>query len=1003
MKIISLDKGCFAFILGLLLWCSHMHANSLESYNPLLNWQSSVSGTVSDGTGPLPGVTIYVKGSSTSTVSGDDGNFTIAAAVGDTLVFSFLGFKDIELAVTSLRHNVILQEDVSQLQEVVINAGYYSVKDRNRTGSISRITAKDIETQPVTNVLATMQGRMAGVSITQNTGVPGGGFDIQVRGQNSLRADGNSPLFIIDGVPYATQTVGYGASTVVMPFTSSPLNSINPGDIESIEVLKDADATAIYGSRGANGVVLVTTKKGKEGKTRFNVGYSGGIGKVTGFMDLMDTRQYLAMRAEAFENDGIPYGPADYDINGTWDQSRYTDWQKELLGGTAVYQDAQASVSGGLAQTQFLVGSNWHTETTVFPGDYRYNKSNLRANINHESQDRRFRINLTAGYTIQKNDLPGNDLTRRAITLAPNAPALYDGQGNLNWENSTWQNPLAALNAEYLANTSDLIGNMVVSYNLTEDLAIKASSGFTDTRHKETRTEPSTIYDPAYGVGSESSSAVFNNTDRQSWILEPQVTWHRTIGPGKLEALAGATWQEVKSNQFVQFAFGFPSNALINHFPAAGYVGILADERTEYRYHAFFGRINYGIKDKYFINLTGRRDGSSRFGPGRQFASFGAIGAAWIISNEELIKDSKIVSFLKLRGSYGTSGNDQIGDYQFMDAYSTAGSNYGGVVGIAPVRLFNPDFGWETNRKLELAVEAGFFRDRIYITAGWYRNRSSSQLVGIPLPATTGFPSVQANLDATVQNSGMEFTLRSTNLDSKHFSWTTNFNIAVSKNKLIEFPGLEGSTYSNQYVIGSPLNITKLYGYSGVDPQTGVYTFVDVNGDGQITTPEDRQTVVDFNPQFFGGLQNQLSYKQWQLSFLFQFVKQLNYSPEYSTGRPGAMGNQPPAVMDRWQQPGDIASHQQYTTGANPLAADAGGKYFESNAIVTDASFIRLKNIALSYTLPDNLIKSVQCRLTFEAQNLLTITPYKGADPEFRFAGYLPPLRTITTGLQLNF
>lgn len=1006
MKTFSVNNGLRVLFYSLILASLPISALARAHASPACEvlFQQPITGTISDSSGPLPGASIMVKGTTRSTVSDPDGQFSTLAGAEDVLVVSFTGFKSLEIAVGSQRVlNVVLEQDSTQLEEVTINAGYYSVKQKESTGSIARITSKEIETQPVTNVLATMQGRMAGVNIVQTTGVPGGGFDIQIRGQNSLRADGNSPLYVIDGVPYSSQAIGYGASTVVLPFASSPLNSINPGEIESIEVLKDADATAIYGSRGANGVVLITTKKGKEGKTSFAVGYSGGIGKVTGSMDLMNTSQYLAMRAEAFANDGIEYGPGDYDINGTWDQNRYTDWQDEFLGGTAVYQDAQASVSGGSAQTQFLIGSNWHTETTVFPGDYRYDKANFRANINHASRDNRFTINFTAGYTAQKNDLPGSDLTPVSRSLSPNAPALYDSQGNLNWENSTWQNPLAALNAKYYSNTDDLISNMLITYVISPSWKVKASAGYTDTRHRETRTEPNTIYDPAYGLGSEISSIVTTATGRKSWIVEPQLSWSSEVGPGKAEILVGATWQQVEGNQLAQFASGFPSNALITHLPSAGYISVLNDNLSEYRYQALFGRINYALSNRYILNLTGRRDGSSRFGPGRQYANFGAAGFAWIISNESFLSDSKVLSFAKLRASYGTSGNDQIGDYQFMDAYSSSGTNYAGVVGIGPVRLYNPDFGWETNRKFEVALETGLFKDRIFFTAAWYRNRSSSQLVGIPLPATTGFPSVQANLDATVQNSGTELTLRTQNFDTRDFKWSTSFNISFSNNELISFPGLEGSTYSNQYVIGQPLNIKKVYSYTGLDTQTGIYTFKDFNGDGQISSPEDKQAIVDLNPEFFGGFQNQLSYKQWQLSFLFQFIKQLNYSPEYSTGTPGAMANQPVDVLSRWQKPGDAGPHQVFTTGVNSAAAEASGRYFDSDAALTDASFIRLKNIALSYTLPDNFIKGTQCRLTFEAQNLFTITPYKGADPEFRFTGYLPPLRIITTGIQLNF
>lgn len=265
-------------------------------------------------------------------------------------------------------------------------------------------------------------------------------------------------------------------------------------------------------------------------------------------------------------------------------------------------------------------------------------------------------------------------------------------------------------------------------------------------------------------------------------------------------------------------------------------VRVLLDEETLYKYQAFFGRINFNYQQKYIANLTARRDGSSRFGPGKQFANFGALGFAWLFSNEKFLQNSRYLSFGKIRGSYGTTGNDQIGDYQFFDTYSVNGVLYNGISGLSPTRLFNSDFGWETNKKLEAALELGFFKDRIFTSVEWYQNKSSNQLVGIPLPGTTGFSSMQANLDAVVQNRGFEFTVRTVNFNSGNFNWTTSFNLTVAKNKLLSFPNLASSTYSQQYRVGQPLNIQLLYKFNGVNPQTGIYQFEDLNKDGLLTS-----------------------------------------------------------------------------------------------------------------------------------------------------------------------
>lgn len=1006
MKNLSFNKGrpsCLCIFIFAILLSNHIYAIELTFGSYTKQLQHQITGTVTDATGPLPSVTVIVKGTTTVVVTDEKGNFSITANSTDVLVFSFIGYATQEINVadqTSIK--IILSEDSTQLKEVTINAGYYKVKDKERTGSIARITSKDIETQPVTNVLATMQGRMAGVSITQGSGIAGSGFDIKIRGQNSLRADGNSPLYIIDGVPYSSEPIGVGYTATVMPLPTNPLNNINPGDIESIEVLKDADATAIYGSRGANGVVLVTTKKGKAGKTRFSLNLNRGAGQVTRFAKLMDTQQYLAMRAEGFANDGITTYPSNaYDINGTWDQNRSTDWQKELTGGTAQITNIQAALSGGSAQTQFLVSGNYGKETTVFPGDFAYLKGNIRVNLNHESDDKKFRTNFSAGYTHQDNDQPARDYTVESRMLAPNAPALYDETGELNWENGTFNNPLRNLKGKFLAKTYDLVANMLLSYQLMPQLEFKTNLGFTDLRHTESSSSPSTVYNPAWGIGPEYSSISVGNTTRQSWIIEPQLNYNLDFGNVKVDVLAGGTFQRQLGHQLVQRASGFTSNSLINNLAAATEVITDIDELSEYKYQAFFGRINVNWKKRYIINLTGRRDGSSRFGPGKQFATFGAVGAAWLFGEEALFNGS-VVSFGKLRASYGIAGNDQIGNYQFLDTYSATGGNYQSTIGLLPTRLFNPDFAWESNRKLEMAIETGFFKDRVFITAAWFQNQSSNQLVGLPLPGTTGFTSIQANLNATVQNRGLELTLRTVNVQKEDFNWTTNFNFTITRNKLLSFPGLETSTYSGLFAIGEPLNIRKVYHFQGVNPQTGLYQFEDMNGDGIITPEADRKSIADLNPKFYGGLQNQIRFKNWQLDFLFQFVKQRNLNTA-SLGIPGTMGNQSAALADHWQNPGDIATYQMFTSGSNAAAAQAYYDFYSSDGIITDASYIRLKNVSLTYEVPKKWIMGISCKLVVEGQNLLTFTHYKGADPEFVGENSLPPLRIYTAGLQLTF
>jgi TonB-dependent starch-binding outer membrane protein SusC len=998
----GMDLYCLIF-LGFLLSVSPLSAKNQSQQSNSFSQQHKVQGTVTDGTNPLPGVTIAIKNKKNNAVISDyNGQFSLTCSPNDTLIVSYIGFKTALVPIQGRSIvNVILSYDTTTLQEVRINAGYYSVKESERTGSIARITSKDIETQPVNNVLATMQGRMAGVSITQTTGVPGGGFDIKIRGQNSFRSGANNPLYIIDGVPYSADPIGSGTASAVLPGQPSPLNSINPEQIESIEVLKDADATAIYGSRGANGVVLVTTKKGRQDKTTFNAKISTGVATVTRFMNLMNTPQYIQMRKQAYANDGITTIPATaYDVNGTWDQSRYTNWQKELLGGTAEISNLQASLTGGSEHTQFLLSGNFNNQGSVYIGDFRYKKGGFRLNVNHESEDKKFKANTTIGYTLQDNNQPQVDLMRETYSVAPNAPKLYNPDGSLNWENNTFNNPLRNLTGKYKALTNDLIASSLLSYALTKNLQLQANLGYTSLINNENTTNPSTRFNPAFGYGPENSTLTTGRMERNSWIIEPQLNWIKSFGLNSISTVAGATFQSQKANQTVQYGSGFANNGLISNIASASSVTTLLSSETLYKYQAFFARINYSYNEKYIINLTGRRDGSSRFGPGRQFTNFGAAGAAWLFSKESIFKNSTLLSFGKLRASYGTTGSDQIGDYQFLNTYTVAGTRYSNVSGLQPSRLFNPDFAWETNKKFETALEIGLFADRLFLTGAYYDNRSANQLAGIPLPGTTGFTSVQANLDALVQNNGFEFTIRTVNLQHKNLRWTSNFNLTFSRTRLLEFPNLQGSTYANTLVIGEPLNIKKVYHYTGVDLQTGIYTFEDVNGDGLLTAVEDKKTISDLSPDYFGGLQNSIKYKKWQLDFLLQFAKQKNYNGSSYFGLPGAEGNQPAPALNSWRQSGDNADFQVYTTGTNSTASAAYYRYFESDGAISDASYIRLKNISLSYDIP---LKDFKCRIFFEGQNLLTFTHYDGADPEFTSLGYLPPLKVFSAGLQFNF
>jgi TonB-linked SusC/RagA family outer membrane protein len=1006
-----------------------------ESQPPVLSPPTDIHGRITDSLGnPLAGASVTVKGSKKGTSTDAQGNFDLKGLDSKaTIIISFTGFESQEIRLNG-RHEFVVQlkQGATQLLDVVVNKGYYSTNERLNTGDVTVVKGEDIQKQPVSDPIMALEGRVPGLNIQQASGAPGSYSTIQIRGQNSI-ANGNDPLYIVDGVPFSSISLsspnisggalGYGNFLSNSPGGGgggggiSPFNALNPSDIENIIVLKDADATAIYGSRGANGVILITTKKGKAGDSRIDLNVYTGSGEVTRMMHLLNTSQYLAMRREAFENDGlalpsITSNPQDnnYDINGVWDTTRYTNWQKALIGNSANFTNAQGSVSGGNANTQYVVGAGYSKQGTAFIGNYFDQKGSARLNLSHTNPNQRFHLQAGASYVYDNNDLPGQDFAN-LITLAPDAPALYDKNGNINWQyfngSSTFGNPAASTLINFRAATNNLISNLNLSYQLLAGLQLKCSAGYNRDEMNQKQITPSTSSQPPFNLNQYSRSYYFATTTVTAWSVEPQLDYQHGIGDGKLEALVGTTFQQRNQNSLTQYAYGFASDALIENPQAASAQGVQGSFNTLYRYNALFGRLGYNLNDKYLVNVTARRDGSSRFGPGKQFGNFGAVGLGWVFSKEQFIKNSiPILSFGKLRGSYGTTGNDQISDYQYLRTYSSISSTYQGITGLFPTQLTNPYFAWEAVKKLEGGLELGFAKDRILISGSFYRNRTGNQLVGYSLPLVTGFSSVQFNLPAVVQNTGLELTLNTINIKTKHFTWTTSANLTVPRNKLVAFPNIENfSAYNSRYIVGKSLFIQELFHSTGVDPLTGLYSFATKNSGGIPSNPQDLQPTQPVTQKYYGGVDNRISYKGFELDIFIQFVNQLGYSYRKFLNSPGQNNqNQPTDVLNRWRVAGDVTNIQRYSTNqesANLFSILA----LNSDATITDASFLRLKNLALSYQLPNSLNSGLHlksARIYLQCQNLFTVTKYLGLDPETQGLT-LPPLRMITAGLQMGF
>jgi len=984
-----------------------------------------------EGGVPLSGASVNLKGTRKGGVTDNNGNFSLQGIRPGKYILeiSYVGYdtyeETIEVTGSAFTVTAVMREATNSLDQVQV-IPYGSTTPRLNTGNVTTIKASDIEKQPVNNPLVALEGLVPGLFITQANGLPGAGATVRIEGQNSID-NGNDPLYIIDGVPYVSQTLPTtqggvlgmsGPSLGGGGGAGNPLSYINPSEIESIDILKDAAATSIYGSRAGNGAILITTKKGKIGQMKVDLNLQEGIGKMPKKIAMLNTPQYLAMRHEALRNDGIA-SPSftDYDINGFWDTTRNTDWQKVLLGGTAQYTNIDGSVSGGTANTQYRIGGTYHRETTIFPGHFSDQKASVHFNLNSISPNQKFQIQVYGNYLNDNNRLPAADLTGSAFPLPPDAPPLYKSDGSINWAlnqsgASSWNNPVAALLSTYENNTENLISNCILSYKLLPGLEIKSDFGYTRLYTKEFTAIPLTVFQPEI-LPYVQRSALYSNNDIKSWIIEPQISYNRAVGNGRLNILLGSTFDKQWGMGDFLTGLGYNSDGVLQDIHSASSVLVNSTASYVYKYNAIFGRVNFDWQNKFLINLTARRDGSSNFGSKNQFHDFGAAGVGWIFSNESIFKRSiPFLSFGKIRASYGTTGNDQIGNYKYLNLYQpvTAGVAYQGATGLAVQGLSNPYLQWEATKKASAGIELGFIKDRILINATYSRNRSSNQLLQYSLPVITGSGGVSANLPATVQNSTWEFSMNTINVKAKYFQWRTSINFTIPKNTLLSFPNLNSSTYASFLALGEPLKVNKVFHSLGVDPTTGIYIFQDLKGNST-NSPDfttDRMILVNTDPKFYGGMQNVFTFKGFRLDFFFQFVKQLaRTATKYSyagTFPPGHKKfNQPTIVLDRWQKPGDVSMIQKFSSTFEyytPFSSIA-----TSDAIFGDGAYFRLRNLSLSYQFDQQWLKNSgmnSCRIYVEGQNLFTVTKYYGLNPETQ-AINLPPLRMIIVGLDLGF
>lgn len=984
---------------------------------------SKITGFIKDNTGnAIPGATIQIKNSDKGTTTDNYGKFVLPdVGRGAKIVISSIGYQTKEILANTGNIIAELNPFINNLNETQIVA-YGSTTKKYNTGNVTTIKESDLRDLPVSNPLLALQGRIPGLDINPTSGVPGAGISMRIQGVNSL-INGNDPLIIIDGTPYPSQ---FPSSLQYLPSIlgdnggsapgqlGSPLSFLNTSDIESVSVLKGADATSIYGSRAANGVILITTKKGKSGKLSVTVDFQAGIKKVGKKLDLMNTKQYLAMRHEGLSNNGASPSQFDYDVNGFWDTTSSHDWQKELFGRTAHNIQTSLAISGGSENTQYRLSGTFINESLVFPTYFNspFNSQGTgNISLSTSSPNKRLTVRFNTNYTYNKKMLPSGNYVIVAMNLAPNAPNLIDNNGNINWATGasgieTWNNPLVYNLSPYKTEGSTLVSNLNFTYEILPDLKISSNLGYNNLKFTETLAKTTAALSPLLKKFSVPNQLLFQERENTIWNIEPQLTYSKKFNKHSFDFLLGTTFYRQKSTVRSMIGQKFTTDLLIEDLASAAEIIGAVSDNTLYKYNAVFGRIGYNFNRKYIIQLTGRRDGSSRFGSNNRFHSFGSVGAAWLFTEESFMKEnSQVISYGKIRGSYGTTGNDQIGDYKYLTLYRSIGTAraYQGSVALTATNLSNPDLQWEEVKKWEAGLELGFFKNRLLLNLNYAINTSSNQLGEYTLPIITGFTSILKNQVAKIRNRLIEVSLTSENIKTNNFSWSTGLFLTIQKSKLTEFPNLDKSTYYSRYIVGKSPNIATVFKYAGINDTTGIFQFYDTKG-GITYSPDAVTDAIVLDPEFYGGFSNTFNYKNLSLTIFFNYDKR-NRLISYPLFQPGRFNNNVPTYMlDRWQKSGDQTLFQKYsadysTTSQYVTYAALSNKSYEN------IFFLRCSNISLNWEMPSKwkqAMRMEQGSIYMQIANPFVITNDKYMlDPQT--GNQLPALKTYNLGIRLSF
>lgn len=982
--------------------------------------QKTVTGVITDMDDGMPviGATILVKGTTVGTATDMDGKYSISAEPGSTLIFRFVGMKSQEIVVGADDIiDVVLEIDNVGLDEIIV-VGYGSAIKRELTGSITKVETKGIAEMPTASFESAIQGKTSGVFIEQASGKLGETVKMRIRGSSSVSAN-NQPLYVVDGVPITAENLSNDGNQ-----PTSPLADLAMTDVESIQILKDASAAAIYGSRASNGVVIIQTKRGKPGATKFDVQFTTGLSEPSRLVDWLNADQYLELFNEAMDNvsvNGLVWDWLPKEdiwlryVGDTWDDGYDTDWQKEAFQRGSLNR-INVSGSGGTEKTKYYAGLSYDDTRGILRGN-NMNKMSARLNLDQQATER-FGFGMQMNVIRSEMERVQNDnafaTPLQLVAQSPLTPVYDPETGELN-TNTIYYNGLISLRDEINNQTSfRSLANFYGSYKILEDLTFKSEFGsdIYDLREKNFWGRKTITGGPA-GEAQNRSVRVIN----YNW--ENYLTYNKAFGVHNINLVGGMSYQQSNTTGSNIEARGFPTDDFTNLANAAEATVFTSwEEATSYL--SYFARGNYKINEKYFFTFSGRVDGSSRFGVDNRFGFFPAGSAGWIISQEDFMAGIQdVVSYLKVRASYGITGNSGIPDYAHLALYD--GVNYAGRTGLEATQLQSRELGWENTAQLDIGLDFGFFNNRVTGEFDYYQKKTTDLLLYRTLPSTSGFTGVWSNV-GELENSGVEFAIHSNNLSGK-LIWTTDFNMAFNKNKIININGPEITPNGINYVIeGQPIGVFKIVKYAGVDQDNGDALYY-ISADSDETTNNynlaEKQIVGSPNPKFTGGFNNYFEYAGFDLNVLISFVygnMVYNGGGNYQSANGDWFDNQTIDQMNRWQNPGDITDVPQARLGE-------GNGTKVSSRYLTDASYARFRNINLGYNLPKNLaarIKMSSVRIYMGIQNLYTLTNYKGWDPEVNYTGTgrstqnnniiqgydfytAPQARTYTLGINLSF